>query len=50
MNADRSEQIQLRNPEPQPYQTMSHDARLIAPFMTENKFVDQAIRNSFLML
>ena len=47
MNADRSEQIQLRNPEPQPYQTMSFDARLIAPFMTENKFVDQAIRNSF---
>ena len=25
----------------------SYDAKLIAPFMTENKFVDQAIRNSF---
>ena len=27
--------------------TFSDDAKLIAPFMTENKFVDQAIRNSF---
>jgi hypothetical protein len=27
--------------------SFSEDARLIAPFMTENKFVDQAIRNSF---
>ena len=25
----------------------SYDEKLIAPFMTENKFVDQAIRNSF---
>jgi len=27
--------------------TFSDDAKLVAPFMTENKFVDQAIRNSF---
>ena len=32
---------------PQFPSSFDDDAKLIAPFMTENKFVDQAIRNSF---
>ena len=30
-----------------PPNSFDYDAKLVAPFMTENKFVDQAIRNSF---
>ena len=32
---------------PQFPSSFDYDAKLVAPFMTENKFVDQAIRNSF---